>query len=163
VVFGDAAESVAKTRRRAKMPLTLASRSYRRLLKILVKWPVDAEKTEGRDLGQVIRDQAPRYFPATDGSPADESRCDADLTALEDIANNKSKNLYARDPRKASVGALKLSAEELRRMTSTEGLKRLDEERSSLFRFLRPPSVVREPATKKKTDDGEQTKSDDVK
>ena len=142
--------------------MSLASRSYRRLLQILVKWPVDAEKSEGRDLGQIIRDQAPKYFNATEtGSPEDEARCDADLTALEDIANNKYKNLYARDPRKATVGALKLPVEELRRMTSTEGLNKLDEDRRSLLRFFRAPRVVREPAPqKKKTDDGgEQTES----
>ena len=107
----------------------MGSRSYRRLLTILEKWPVDVEKSGGRDLGQHIRAQVPRYFPSGDAlspdSPRGPAECDADLRALEDIVNNKAKNLYARDPAQAMVGALKLSEEEIRRVTSTEGLKAL--------------------------------------
>lgn len=107
----------------------MGSRSYRRLLTILEKWPVDAEKSGGRDLGQHIRAQVPRFFPTGDAlspdSPRDSVECDADLRALEDIVNNKAKNLYARDPSQASIGSLRLSEDELRRVTSTEGLRTL--------------------------------------
>ena len=107
----------------------MGSRSYRRLLTVLEKWPVDVEKSGGRDLGQHIRDQVPRFFPTGDtlspDSPRSAVECDADLKALEDIVNNKAKNLYARDPVQAKIGCLKLSEEDLRRVTSTEGLKAL--------------------------------------
>ena len=107
----------------------MASRSYRRLLTVLEKWPVDAEKAGGRDLGEHIRIQVPRYFPSGDAlspdSPRDAAECEADLKALEDIVNDKAKNLYARDPSQASVGSLKLPIEDVRQVTSTAGLKQL--------------------------------------
>ena len=107
----------------------MGSRSYRRLLTILEKWPVDAEKAGGRDLGEHIRSQVPRYFPTGDAlspdAPRDAAECDADLKALEDIVNNKAKNLYAREPSQASVGSLTLGVEELKKVTSTAGLKQI--------------------------------------
>lgn len=107
----------------------MASRSYRRLLTVLEKWPVDAEKTGGRDLGEHIRAQVPRFFPSSDALSPEASRdaaeCDADLKALEDIVNNKAKNLYVRDPSQANVGSLRLSLEDLRQVTSTAGLKKI--------------------------------------
>lgn len=72
----------------------MASRSYRRLLTVLEKWPVDAEKAGGRDLGEHIRSQVPRFFPSGDAlspaAPRDSSQCEADLK----VGGEKNRNTH---------------------------------------------------------------------
>lgn len=102
----------------------MGSNLYRRVLRILEKWPVDESK-HGRDLGTHIRAQVTTFFPQGDllsaSAPRSPAQCQADLAALEDIVNNKAKHLYVR-AESQTVGALGLTIEEVKTATSTEGL-----------------------------------------
>lgn len=106
----------------------MAARSYRRFIGVLEKWPVDELKT-GRDLGAHLRAMTAVFFPGkaelSQEAPRSETECDADLKALEDIVNDKAKNLYARDEKRAKVSSSKHPLKNLKEFTSTDILREL--------------------------------------
>lgn len=106
----------------------MAARSYRRFIGVLEKWPVDELKT-GRDLGAHLRAMTAVFFPGNaelaQEAPRSAAECDADLRALEDIVNDKAKNLYVRDEKSAKVSSVNQPLKNLREFTSTETLREL--------------------------------------
>lgn len=105
--------------------------SYRRMLQLLEKWPVDKNKT-GKDLGEYLRTEIQAAFAARkfDGN---QEECDRKYLALKRIAEDYHLSAYRRQSTSSATG---LSADHCNQVLRDEFLKELEKEDQGIFRKL---------------------------
>jgi len=82
----------------------MAASRYRKFLKLIQRWPLDAQKGQSRDLGLRIREDVVATFSEGDQTiMSNPERCDKICASLEELVSNK----HAKDfPVKIVCGAV---------------------------------------------------------
>ncbi|XP_066151819.1 ubiquinol-cytochrome c reductase complex assembly factor 2 [Euwallacea fornicatus] len=113
--------------------MAYAAASYKRILKILEKWPIDQNKAGGRDYCEFLT----KYVTQAYKENTFETNCkywDQQYLALQKLVNNTNKEKYKRV---LSSSATTLTAEQCNQVLSNEFLEELkQEEKKSFFRRL---------------------------
>ncbi|XP_041969609.1 probable methyltransferase-like protein 15 homolog [Aricia agestis] len=110
---------------------------YKKFMKLIAKWPVDASKGE-RDLGKFIRDKVKVAFEASNKDNLDSELCTRQYNSLNKLADNFYHNKYKRTKFSTATG---LSIEECNVILSNEVLEYLKEENKVLLRKVHTKSM----------------------
>ncbi|XP_030037660.1 probable methyltransferase-like protein 15 homolog [Manduca sexta] len=105
---------------------------YKKFIKLIAKWPLDASKGD-RDLGKVIRDKVKLAFETSEKQNLDSEFCKSQYNSLNKLADNYYKNKYKRTKQSSATG---LNSEECNLILSNEVLKFLKEENKGYFRRI---------------------------
>ncbi|GAU87844.1 hypothetical protein RvY_00640 [Ramazzottius varieornatus] len=107
---------------------------YKQYLQMLQKWPLDPSK-QGRDLGKHLRVKVSEAFKMGDATRiADPAKCDADLAALNRIADNYYGKKFHRG---RTTGAMGYNADKCSAIVSTHMLIAINEKQPGWFSRLR--------------------------
>ncbi|XP_053613236.1 probable methyltransferase-like protein 15 homolog [Plodia interpunctella] len=101
---------------------------YKKFVKLIAKWPLDASKGE-RDLGKVIRDKVKLAFESSEQQNLDSEYCTRQYNSLNKLADNHYRNKYKRTKTSTATG---LNTEECNLILSNEVLDYLKEENKGL-------------------------------
>uniref|UniRef100_A0A2L2YDI3 Mitochondrial nucleoid factor 1 n=1 Tax=Parasteatoda tepidariorum TaxID=114398 RepID=A0A2L2YDI3_PARTP len=112
----------------------MAGQLYKGYLRLCEKWGVDVTK-KGRDLGEVIRQQVAKEFSRGEATNISNLKeCEKKLESLNRLASNYYGTKYKRGK---YVSASNLTLEQCREVLSTEGLKRIEESKYSIFERIK--------------------------
>lgn len=103
--------------------------SYKRMLQLLEKWPIDKNKT-GQDLGEHLRKQVQAAF-AKRQFDTNQEECDKKYLALKRIAEDHHLKAHPRTLKSCATG---LTAEQCNQILSPEFLEALEREDQGVFR-----------------------------
>ncbi|XP_008192733.2 ubiquinol-cytochrome c reductase complex assembly factor 2 [Tribolium castaneum] len=108
-----------------------ATASYKRILQLLEKWPVEEGKV-GRDLGEFLRTKITKAYKENKFE-ANQKYWDSQYISLQRLVNNDYNNKY---PRLLSSSATGLTAEQCKLALSNEFLKELQEEDRPFYKKI---------------------------
>lgn len=137
----------------------MAAHRFRRALRVLEKWPVDPELSRHRDFGVFLRTRIQHEFQLGEETELrDPDLCDRMIESIENICNNKYKEMYKTD---LAFGSLGFNEQTSIAMTSDANLSALREERkpasiSNIFKRLtggssKPQNLLEAPKEDKNT------------
>ncbi|KAJ8926051.1 hypothetical protein NQ315_009906 [Exocentrus adspersus] len=112
--------------------MAAATATYKRILQLLEKWPVDKTKAGGRDLGEYLINYVNKAYKENKFE-ANPKYWDKQYLAIEKIVNNESRNKYKRLLSSSATG---LTAEQCNAALSNEFLEEIQKEEESFFRKL---------------------------
>src|SRR6218665_1718400 len=114
----------------------MAASRYRKFLKLCDLWPTDVSKTD-RDLGLYIRQRIADGFRQGEASQINEKECDRVYDALHRICVDTYKKRYPRLGDNTGASGLKL--DDCRLVSSTEGMKSIQNSSPSVFSRIKSP------------------------
>lgn len=105
--------------------------SYRRMLQLLEKWPIDKNKI-GKDLGEHLRTEIQAAFAARKFD-ANQEECDRKYLALKRIVEDHHLTAFRRRSTSSSTG---LTAIQCNQILSNEFLEELEKKDQGIFRKI---------------------------
>ncbi|KAG5886207.1 hypothetical protein JTB14_012574 [Gonioctena quinquepunctata] len=108
-----------------------ATGNYKRILQLLEKWPLDKNKSNGRDLGDHLR----KYLNTAleENKLSNHTYWDKQYLAIQKLVSNTHKNKYKRSLNSTVTG---LTAEQCNVALSDEFLEEIKKKEESFFKSL---------------------------